>query len=296
MQEQNRNLLLAFGLSLLVLVVWMWMFPPPEPTPRDTADVAELPVAGGGEAQSMAEAEQVSADEELPRIAIQTPRLAGTINLRGGRIDDLVLLDYRETTEPGSDNVHLLNPEGSRNAFYALYGWRPGPNMDWDMVPGANTPWEVIEGTTLGVGSPVTLGWTNANGLQFTQRFVIDDNFMLTVAQGVVNTGTETARMAPYGLISRHGEPDDLENFFISHEGFIQVADGKLSEDKYKAIRDFRVHERENTNARVTEVAANGWLAIADKYWMAAIVSDAGPEFLGGAALYPCARRLSGPR
>ncbi len=279
MDEQNRNLLMAFALSLMVLVGWMWMFPPPEPTPQQAADVTELPLAEGGEAQSMAEAEPTDAEEELPRVTIDTPRLTGSINLRGGRVDDLALRDYRETTEPGSGIVHLLNPEGSSNAFYALHGWRPGRDMDWDDVPGANTPWELIDGTQLGIGQPVTLAWTNETGLRFTKRFAIDDNFMLTVTQGVENNSDNTARMAPYGLISRHGEPDDLENFFISHEGFILVADGKLSEDKYKAVRDLRVHERENTNARVTEVAADGWLAIADKYWMAAIVPMPGQDF-----------------
>lgn len=278
MDDQNRNLLLAFALSLLVLVGWMWMFPPPEPTPTDVADVTELPVAGESGAQSMAEAE-IASTEELPRIDIDTPRLSGTINLLGGRIDDLSLRDYKQTTDPGSDIVHLLNPEGTRNAFYALHGWRPGRDMDWDDVPGANTPWELVDGTALGVGRPVTLGWTNAAGLRFTQRFEIDEDFMITVTQGVENNSDATARMAPYGLISRHGEPDDLENFFISHEGFILVADGRLSEDKYRAVRDFRVHERENTNARVTDVGENGWLAIADKYWMAAIVPMPGQEF-----------------
>ena len=279
MDEQNRNLLMAFALSLMVLVVWMWMFPPPEPTPQQAADLTELPVAESAEAQAMADAEAVEIDEELPRITIDTPRLIGSINLRGGRIDDLSMKDYRETVEPGADIVSLLTEEGSRNAFYALYGWRPGRDMGWDDVPGANTPWELIDGTALGVGQPITLAWTNDAGLRFTQRYVIDDNFMLTVTQGVENTGENTARMAPYGLISRHGEPDDLENFFISHEGFIQVADGKLSEDKYRVIRDFSIHERENTNARVTEVGANGWLAIADKYWMAAIIPTPGQSF-----------------
>jgi len=122
MDEQNRNLLMAFALSLMVLVVWMWMFPPPEPAPRDTADVTELPIAAGGEAQSMAEAEQVDADEELPRIEIDTPRLTGSINLRGGRIDDLSLKDYRETVDPGASIVQLLKPEDQNKAFYALYG------------------------------------------------------------------------------------------------------------------------------------------------------------------------------
>ena len=278
MDDQNRNLLLAFALSLLVLVGWMWMFPPPEPVPQEAADVAELPVAEDGEARAMAEAE-VAVAEELPRIAIETQRLTGSINLLGGRIDELSLRDYFRTTEPGSDIVQLLIPEGEREAFYALYGWRPGRDMTWEDVPGANTPWELTDGDRLAVGSPVTLRWTNAAGLVFTQRFEIDENFMFTVTQGVENTGDVTARMAPYGLISRHGEPSDLENFFISHEGFIQVSDGRLSEDSYRNVRNFSVHEQERTNARVTDVVENGWLGISDKYWMAVLAPQPGQSF-----------------
>ncbi len=279
MDEQNRNLLMAFALSLMVLVVWMWMFPPPEMEPREAADVTELPAAlEPGEAQSMAEAEMAST-EELPRIEIDTPRLTGSINLLGGRVDELSLRDYFRTTEPGSDIVQLLIPEGENEAFYALYGWRPGRDMTWDDVPGANTPWELVEGDRLTVGGPVTLSWTNDIGLEFTQRFEIDENFMFTVTQAVQNTGDATARMAPYGLISRHGEPSDLENFFISHEGFIQVTDGRLSEDSYRNVRNFSVHEQERTNARVTDVTEDGWLGITDKYWMAVLIPQPGQSF-----------------
>ncbi|MCC5958422.1 MAG: membrane protein insertase YidC [Rhodobacteraceae bacterium] len=279
MDEQNRNLLLAFALSLFVLVVWMWMFPPPEPAPQDAADVAELPLAEGEQAPAMVEGLDSDGLPELPRIDIDTPRLVGTINLRGGRIDDLALRDYRETVDADSDIVHLLTPEGSREAFYALHGWRPGRDMGWDDVPGASTAWELVDGTRLAPGAPVMLAWTNDQGVRFTQRYDVDENFMFTITQGVENAGDVTARVAPYGLLSRHGEPSDLENFFISHEGFIEVADGKLNEDKYKAIRDLRVHERENTNARVTEVAENGWLGISDKYWMAMLIPEPGQAF-----------------
>ncbi len=278
MDDQNRNLLLAFALSLLVLVGWMWMFPPPEPQPRDEAEITELPVAEDGEAQTMAEAEAPEA-EELPRIEIDTPRLTGSINLLGGRIDELSLRDYFRTTDADSDIVQLLIPDGEPEAFYALYGWRPGRDMTWDDVPGANTPWELIEGNRLAVGSPVTLGWTNASGLVFTQRFEVDENYMFSVTQAVQNASDTTARMAPYGLISRHGEPSDLENFFISHEGFIQIADGRLDEDSYRNVRNFSVHDQERTNARVTDVAENGWLGISDKYWMAVLAPQPGQSF-----------------
>ncbi len=279
MDEQNRNLLMAFALSLMVLVVWMWMFPPPEPTPQEAADVTELPMAEDGRTQTMADAERDEPGEELPRIDIDTVRVVGSINLRGGRIDELSLRDYRQSVEPGSDIVQLLKPEEMNEAFYALYGWRPGRDMSWDEVPGAQTPWQLVEGERLGVGSPVTLEWTNSLGLRFTQRFEIDENFMFTVTQAVENESDVTARLAPYGLLSRHGEPSDLENFFISHEGFIEVADGRLSEDSYRNIRDLRFEERENTNARVTEISENGWVGITDKYWMATLIPQPGQAF-----------------
>jgi YidC/Oxa1 family membrane protein insertase len=278
MDDQNRNLLLAFALSLLVLVGWMYMFPPPEPVQRP-AEVAEATLPDAGADLALGGQAAAAVVQELPRIEIDTPRLRGTLNLLGGRIDDLSMKDYFETTQPGSDIVHLLNPEGENNAFYALYGWRPGADLTWDDVPGANTPWELVEGDKLSIGSPVTLGWTNPNGLRFTQTYTIDTNFMITVTQAVENTGTATARIAPYGLLSRHGEPSTLENFFISHEGFIMVADGRLTEDDYSAVRDMSAHEREGVPARVTEVAGNGWLAIADKYWMAGLIPMPGDSF-----------------
>ena len=58
-----------------------------------------------------------------PRVAIDTPSLKGSIALKGGRIDDLVLMKYRETVEPDSANVVLLTPQGAEHPYYADYGW-----------------------------------------------------------------------------------------------------------------------------------------------------------------------------
>jgi YidC/Oxa1 family membrane protein insertase len=118
--------------------------------------------------------------DEAARIAIETAELTGSISLRGGRIDDLSLREYNETLEEDSPIVRLLAPTGGAEPYYALYGWAPAGELDFEQVPGADTPWQLESGETLGVGSPVTLVWDNGNGLTFRRTIAVDDKFMFT--------------------------------------------------------------------------------------------------------------------
>jgi YidC/Oxa1 family membrane protein insertase len=280
MDDQNRNLLLAFALSLMVIVVWFALFPPPEPQPGESISQAELlpPPTAGVTPGDIPEAQPTAAG--TARIDIDTPRLTGTISLTGGRIDDLQLRDYFETTQPGSDIVHLFNPVGSgRDVFYALYGWSPGGTLDFDAVPGPNTEWSQRGGGALTSQQPVTLEWDNGAGLLFTRTIAVDENFMFTVTQAVENTGATAVSLSPYGILAQHGLPSDLENFFISHEGMVQMADGSLTEDNYKAMRGYRVSDRERTPAQTAEVATNGWIGLTGKYFMATLMGVPGQGF-----------------
>jgi len=286
MDDQNKNLLLATALSFLVIVVWFILFPPPEPAPPRPADQTQI-VEGtglmppalqeGGDPAAPAAAGEVAAG--LPRVIIDTPRLQGSISMLGGRLDDLALRDYRESLAPGSDTVHLLRPVGQREAFYALFGWRPGSGLDWADVPGPDTEWELSSGDRLTPGRPVTLRWQNERGLTFLRRFQVDENYMFTVTQSVRNDGNSEVRLAPYGSLSRHGIPSDLANFFILHEGMVQVGDGRLTEDSYKDLAGYRFNEREGARASVTEVTRNGWIGFTDKYWMATLIPTPGQPF-----------------
>jgi YidC/Oxa1 family membrane protein insertase len=53
---------------------------------------------------------------ESPRVRIETPSLQGSINLKGARIDDLVLTRQRETIAENSPPVRLLSPAGAADA------------------------------------------------------------------------------------------------------------------------------------------------------------------------------------
>ncbi len=293
MDDQNKNLLLATGLSFLVILAWFLLFPPPPPEPitDDPAQASESqPLTTGGgvaTAPSTAPSTDVTAtgsatnatpEANAPRVAIDTPRLEGSISLLGGRIDTLKLKDYQVSLDD-PEKVTVLSPVGAPSAYYALYGWAPGSGLTLDLVPGANTEWQVESGGTLTPDSPVKLIWDNGNGLVFHRTIEVDEDYLFSVTQSVDNVSAGTVSLAPYGVLARHGEPTNLKNFWIVHEGVISMADGELSEIDYSDMPDFEIDPAEGAQAKVTQVTDNGWVGFTDHYWMSTLIPTPGSAF-----------------
>ncbi|SHG77417.1 membrane protein insertase YidC [Cognatishimia maritima] len=284
MDDNNKNLILATVLSISVLVGWFYFFPPPEAALTDdpnavatatgVSPTAPVPSATATTGATASSAPAVEAKEatDAPRVAIETPSVMGSISLLGGRIDDLSLKNYRETLDADSDIVHLFKPTGAPSSYYALYGWAPGAGLGLDAVPGANTVWTAAEGAKLTETTPVTLTWDNGAGLVFSREISIDENYMFSVKQSVQNTGAGTVSLAPYGILARHGEPADLKNFFILHEGLIAMSDGELTEASYDDLVDYDFNANEGAKAEVTQVTESGWIGFTDHYWMATLI------------------------
>jgi YidC/Oxa1 family membrane protein insertase len=288
MDDQNKNLILATALSFLVILVWFFLFPPEEPTvdPNALPPADQLADAPTGETAAETPASVATAAEtreaaisEAPRVPIETTELSGSVSLLGGRVDDLALKGYRQTNDPESDIVTLLSPVGSENAYYALYGWAPGAGVAVDAVPGANTLWSLENGETLTPESDITLVWDNGAGLIFRRTLSVDDKFLFTVSQSVENTSETAASLAPYGIIARHGEPTDLKNFFILHEGLVRMSDSSLDEINYSDMPDFDFNDREGARAEVVQVEQNGWIGFTDHYWMTTLMPAPGTPF-----------------
>ena len=281
---EQRNHILAIALSLAILIGFQFIFPPAE-TPPQTSQTTEsgeaAPTVGGitpsapgtAGAPSVAGVPAAAPREQIigisPRVAIDTPKLRGSIALRGAQIDDLILKQYHETIEPESPQITLLSPEGSAKPYFSRFGWaaKPGSSVK---LPKPDTLW-TAQGGSLTPSSPVTLSWDNGEGLTFQQTIAVDDNYLFTVTQRVVNNGSESAELSPFGLVARIGTPK-TEGFYILHEGPVGVFDDKQEEFKYDdALKD---EYQGSADVVVSRETTGGWLGFTDKYWLAALVPD----------------------
>ncbi|TSD88224.1 membrane protein insertase YidC [Mycobacterium sp. KBS0706] len=267
----QKNLILAIALSLAILLGFQFLFPTAKPTtpsgqqqttaPAATTSTAspQAPTTVGGAAQAPMDRAQALAQSQ--RVKIEAPRVHGSINLTGGRIDDVTLRDYRETVDPNSPEIVLLTPLGGPSAYYADYGWAPADTSV--VVPGASTVW-TADRETLTADAPVTLTWDNGQGLVFKRTISIDANYMFTVVQSVVNNTDKPVQLAPYGRVLRFGTPV-TQGYYVLHEGPYGVFNGTLEEKTYKDIQDDKA---------VKNTTTGGWLGFTDKYWLAALIPD----------------------
>ena len=279
---EQRNLILAIVLSVTIIIAFQYFYELPrlkegqrqeaqrteqmaETAPAEAAPEAVAPAPPGAPAATEVARTQALATTE--RVAIENARLEGSLALTGGRIDNLVLADYRETTEPDSPNVRLLNPPGAPDTYFVEFGWVAGDEAT--AVPGRDATWRADRGEVR-PGQPVTLTWDNGGNLRFSRTVAIDEDYMFTITQRVENTGDEPVTLHPYGLISRWGTPKTL-GFFILHEGPIGVLAGTLEEIDYDDLRE---------DGPIELPSQGGWMGITDKYWLTSLVPDQQSELV----------------
>jgi len=285
MDDQNKNLILATVLSFAVIVAWTTLFPPeellvdPATEAAQSLEDATLPAADPVAPAATTPTEAPEPAAQAPRVAIETDEFNGSISLQGGRIDDLALTNYRETIDEDAAIVRLLKPVGEPGAYFASFGWTATEGLDASAVPGPDTIWSLESGSTLTETTPVTLSWDNGGGQIFRTEVSVDDAFMFTFEQSVENAAGTPISARPYGLLRRHGEPDDLKNFFILHEGMVRMTDGELEETDYGDITEYEIDPRERTQAERLDVTESGWIGYTDHYWMTTLIPEQGVPF-----------------
>jgi len=304
--DDKRNMVLAVVLTAVILFGWPVMIetffpqyaadtPAAESTaanPNGTTTSGSLPIEAAGNtatgttgtgttgavqggaantalpAQNGAPVSVADALKQGARVMIETPRVKGSINLVGARIDDLILTDHRMALDKKSPPVRLLAPSGTEKAYFGRFGWS-GKGIK---LPGDSSLWRA-NGAKLTPATPVTLTWDNEAGQIFTLTFSIDENYLISVKQSAVNNGANAIAVNPYALLSRVHDEDTADaadqDSFIIHNGPIGVFDGVADFDT-----DYETVDEAGTKG-VKFDASGGWLGFTDKYWMAALIPAA---------------------
>jgi YidC/Oxa1 family membrane protein insertase len=293
--DQQKNLLLAVVLSMAVLLAWQIFYAGPKVKEEQKRAVEQSQSTAPGSAQKQAGSPPAAVPEgtvpgaatvpaptqtreealkDSPRLPIETPSLRGSIALKSGRVDDLVLKKYQETVDPNSPDVVLLSPTNSPHPYFSEYGWvaqgAPAPKL-----PDRDTLWSAEGSPTLTPANPVTLTWDNGAGLLFKRTVSVDDNYMFKIVDAVENRGTSPVTLASYARIYRYGTPK-IQGYWILHEGLIGVADHNVSwcgsvlasvlcQVKYKDALKEGAQNFDSTG---------GWVGITDKYWAATVIPD----------------------
>tara|TARA_Y100001958_G_C21219391_1_gene544771 strand:+ start:417 stop:2096 length:1680 start_codon:yes stop_codon:yes gene_type:complete len=267
----NKNVFVAIALSMSVLLFWAAFFEQPQPIEKKVSQNQEKKEENSI-APSINESfkiKKISREESInssKRLKIENSSVIGSMSLKGGLIDDISFKKHKQNLK-NKKNVEFLNPAETENGFYVEAGWTSVGNKV--KVPTKDSLWTSKGNKILSDNQPVLLEWNNGEGIIFKRKIELDDKYLFKITQQVQNNTNQSLDLYPYAQITRNKIPDDIQNFYISHEGFIGVFDEELKEDDYDDIEENKIVREAN----------EGWLGITDKYWMAALVPKKGENF-----------------
>ena len=268
----NKNVFVAIALSMSVLLFWAAFFEQPRPVedkiPKKQVENNVENVITPNINETF-KADAISREDsivESKRIKIENDSIIGSLNLVGGLIDDVSFKKHKKDLKENK-SVEFLNPSNTRDGFYVETGWTSIKNKV--KVPTKKSEWKFKGNNVLESNKPVVLEWNNGEGIIFEKKIDLDDKYLFKITQTVKNNTNNIIELYPYAQITRNKVPDDIQNFYISHEGFIGVFDGELKEDDYDDVEE----------KKIVREANEGWLGITDKYWMTAIVPKKGENF-----------------
>ena len=273
---ENKNVFIAIALSMSVLLFWSAFVDSPQSVKKQNQKVSnsvqENKITDNNivpNIDSTIVKENISRDDSLKktnRILLENNNIKGSISLEGAVIDDLSFKNYKVDIK-SNDTVQFLNPKETKNGYFVETGWASVGNKI--KVPSSKSIWSVIGNKNLSVNNPVILEWNNGSNLIFRKKIDIDNNYLFKINQEVVNNSSTQVELYPYAQLTRKNKPEDLKGFYILHEGFIAVLDEELKEDDYDDIEE----------KKIVREADKGWIGITDKYWMTALIPEAGQKF-----------------
>ncbi len=266
---ETRNIIAAISLSAAVILLYTLFFAPPPVTQESIAEKNKTEQSSDApsldQKENIAEISREQALSESERIQFENESIIGSISLKGAAIDDLTFKEYNVVLN-GDEKVNLLAPRNAKEGYLIESGFiTTDKNVK---IPNSNSIWSVSGNKKLTAESPIKLTWTNDQGITFEKEISIDDKFLFTVKQRVINSTNNKYDFYSYGQIIRNEAPE-ITNFYILHEGLVATLDDELIEEDYDDIEE----------KKFSRTAQKGWLGIGDKYWITSLIPPKGKEF-----------------
>ena len=266
----TRNVIAAISLSAAVIILYSLFFQPDPATIKK--NIAEQNKIENNEDtpsldknENFSKLSRADALKENDRIQFENGSVVGSISLKGAAIDDLTFKEYNVELNK-NEKIILLNPRNVEDGYLVESGFvSTNKNID---IPDASTVWEITGNKRLTNNNPIKLTWSNTQGITFEKHISLDDQFLFTVKEKIINSSDKSYNFYSYGQIIRNELPE-ISGFYILHEGFLSVLDDELIEEDYDDIQD----------KKFTQIAQEGFVAISDKFWVTSVIPPKGKEF-----------------
>ena len=284
---ETRNLILAIVLSVGVLLLWTVFIEAPRQQINQSVDSGQQDSIGEIAELETEELNQIEEDlgikkqsfetlenslQSSTRVNIDTQSLEGSINLKGLKIDDIVLTKYQETLDENSSNIRVLSPLSTENGYEVSFGWLKDKNANFE-TPTSESEWKLISSSnTLRENNELEFEWSNNTGQIYRTSISLDENYLFSINQKIINNSNQEIIVNNASKINRQNAPA-LSGMFILHEGLLGVLEEKLELIDYDDLKDEGEIETLNFESE------NGWVGITDKYWLAALIPDQAKPF-----------------
>ena len=268
----TRNIIAAISMSAAVLILWsLFMVPEPDPNKIKKDPIEKTKTVESSDTPSLDKNENFTkltrkdALSENDRIQFENDNVIGSISLKGAAIDDLTFKEYNVELN-GNEKITLLSPRKVEDGYLIESGFvTTNKNIS---VPDSSTVWKISGNKKLTTNNPIKLVWSNSQGITFEKHISLDDQFLFTVKEKVINSSDKTYNFYSYGQIIRNKLPE-ISGFYILHEGFLSVLDDQLIEEDYDDIQE----------KKFTQTAREGFFGYSDKFWLTSIIPPRGKEF-----------------
>ena len=265
----TRNVIAAISLSAAVIILYSLFFAPPPITKENLVEKNKTEQSTDApslvQEEKLKEISREDALSESKRIQFENQSIVGSISLKGAAIDDLTFKEYNVSLE-SDEKVKLLNPRNAKEGYFIESGFiTTDKNID---IPNSNSIWSISGNNKLTSNSPIKLSWINNQGITFEKEIALDDKFLFTIKQRIINSTNNEYDFYSYGQIIRKEIPD-ISNFYILHEGLLATLDEELFEEDYDDIQE----------KKFSKTSQKGWLGISDKFWITSLIPPNGKEF-----------------